>query len=209
MKKWIGIWLAVLLLPFMAPAWAAQNLTPVQQAQATVEHAANQALKALHAEPKADLSKPAVIDALIAHYVLPVVDIEASARLVLGHYWRTATPAQRKAFVEQFKHLLIRTYGKSLSTYPGAKIRYLSNRDTSDGRFATVHTEVVPNGHAPVSVDYGLFKVGGKWKIYDLTISGLSLVQSYRSTFSEEIQQTSLQALIKRLTKQNQAAGKG
>jgi phospholipid transport system substrate-binding protein len=166
-------------------------------------------LNALHSQPKSKLAKPAVVHKLVSQYILPVVDIQASARLVLGHYWRTATPAQRSAFVEQFKTLLIRTYSKSISQYPDSKIQYLNNRDTSDGRFATVHTRVVPPGHKPITVDYSLYKTNGDWKIYDLTISGLSLVQSYRSTYSEEIQQTSLDALIKRLAQQNQQAQGG
>lgn len=207
MKKWFRAWMVALLLLPAAPAvWAAQGSSAVQEAQAVVKQAASQALQALHKQPKAELAKPAVVHKLVARYILPVVDIQSSARLVLGHYWRTATPAQRSAFVEQFKELLIRTYSKSISQYPDSKIQYLNNRDTSNGRFATVHTRVMPPGHEPITVDYSLFKTDTGWKIYDLTISGLSLVQSYRSTYSEEIQQTSLDALIKRLTKQNQQA---
>lgn len=210
MSKWFRGWMVVLLLLPAAPAaWAAQDAASVQAAQAVVKQAANQALKALHEQSKAELAKPAAVHKLVSQYILPVVDIQASARLVLGHYWRTATPEQRTAFVEQFKELLIRTYSKSISQYPDSKIEYLSNRDTSDGRFATVHTRVMPPGHEPITVDYSLFKTNNGWKIYDLTISGLSLVQSYRSTFSEEIQQTSLDALIKRLTQQNQAQAQG
>lgn len=206
MAKWLkGLMLAMLLLPAAPSAFAAQDAAAVKAAQTTVRQAADQALKALHAEPKANLNNPQVIHKLVSRYILPVVDIQATARLVLGHYWRTATPQQRHAFVNQFQELMIRTYSKSISQYPNSKIEYLSNRDTSDGRFASVYTRVVPANHPPVSVDYSLFKTKNGWKIYDLTISGLSLVQSYRSTYAEEIQQTSLDALIKRLTKQNQA----
>ena len=210
MKKWFRAWMVVaFLLPVAPTVLAAQNAASVQAAEAVVKQAASQALNALHSQPKSKLAKPAVVHKLVSQYILPVVDIQASARLVLGHYWRTATPAQRSAFVEQFKTLLIRTYSKSISQYPDSKIQYLNNRDTSDGRFATVHTRVVPQGHQPITVDYSLYKTNGDWKIYDLTISGLSLVQSYRSTYSEEIQQTSLDALIKRLTQQNQQAQGG
>lgn len=206
MTQWLkGLMVAVLLLPAAPAAFAAQNAAAVKAAETTVRHAADQALKALNSEPKANLKNPQTIHKLVSRYILPVVDIQATSRLVLGHYWRTATPQQRQAFVAQFKELMIRTYSKSISQYPNSKIEYLSNRDTSDGRFATVYTRVVPPNHQPVSVDYSLFKTKNGWKIYDLTISGLSLVQSYRSTYAEEIQQTSLDALIKRLTKQNQA----
>lgn len=209
MMKWLLGWMAALLLLPAAPAvWAGQE-SAVQTAEAVVKNAADTALKALHAHSKSELTQPAVVHQLVSKYVLPVVDIQASARLVLGRYWRTATPAQREAFVAQFTELLIRTYSKSLSEYPDSTIRYLRNRDTSDGRFATVHTEVLPPGREPIPVTYSLFKAGSHWKIYDLTISGLSLVQSYRSTFAEEIQQTSLDALIRRLSKQNAASGQG
>ncbi|MEJ2632933.1 MAG: ABC transporter substrate-binding protein [Acidihalobacter sp.] len=210
MMKWFRVWMTVLLLLPAAPAaWAAQDAASVQAAEAVVKQAASDALQALHSQSKSELAKPAVVHKLVSRYILPAVDIQASSRLVLGHYWRTATPAQRSAFVEQFQELLIRTYSKALSQYPDSSIQYLSNRDTSDGRFATVYSRVVPQGHEPVTVNYSLFKTNQGWKIYDLTISGLSLVQSYRSTYSEEIQQTGLDALIKRLTQQNQQAQSG
>lgn len=210
MKKWFGVWITIIGWLALAPAaLAAQNAPSAQAPEKVVSQAASQALHALSSLPKAKLAKPAEVNKLVSRYILPEVDIDASAKLVLGHYWRTATPAQRSAFVEQFKELLIRTYSKSISQYQGTKIEYLNNRNTVNGPFAKVYTRVIPPGHESISVVYSLFKTKAGWKIYDVTLSGLSLIQSYRSQFSTEIQQTSLEALINHLKKQNQQAQAG
>lgn len=188
---------------------------PVARAEAAagtpltvVQTAVGETLKALHSHSKAELSSPEYVRKMVSKIILPVVDIEASARLVLGRYWRTATPAQRSAFVAQFKQLLIHTYAKSLTEYSDSKVVFLKNRDTMSPPFATVYTQVRRGGGQPLAVDYSLLKTNEGWKVYDITISGLSLVTNYRSTFGQEIAQTSLDALIKRLTKQNAANDK-
>lgn len=174
-----------------------------------VQKAVNETLHALHTHSKAQLSSPKYVDHMVSKIILPVVDIRASARLVLGHYWRTATPEQRNEFIKQFKLLLIHTYAKSLTEYADSKVHYLANRDTINPPFATIYTEVRRNNHQPLSVDYSLIKTKSEWKVYDITISGLSLITNYRSTFGQEISQTSLNALIKRLAKQNEANAQG
>lgn len=195
-----------LLVAAAAPAaWADGS---AQAPLEVVKTAVNKTLDALHSHTKAELASPKYVNQLVSGIILPAVDIDASARLVLGRYWRTATPEQRKAFVEQFKLLLIHTYAKSLTEYADSKVRFLTNRDTVSDPFATVYTQVVRNGQQPLAVDYSLLKTPQGWKVYDITISGLSLVTNYRSTFGQEIAQTSLQALIQRLAKQNAANDK-
>lgn len=175
---------------------------------AVVQTAVGETLKALHSHTKAELSSPEYVRKMVSKIILPVVDIDASARLVLGRYWRTATPAQRTEFVEQFKQLLIHTYAKSLTEYSDSKVVYLKNRDTVSPPFATIYSQVRRGGGQPLAVDYSLLKTKDGWKVYDITISGLSLVTNYRSTFGQEIAQTSLDALINRLKKQNAANDK-
>ncbi|OBS09099.1 MlaC/ttg2D family ABC transporter substrate-binding protein [Acidihalobacter prosperus] len=170
-----------------------------------VQTAVDETLHALHTHTKAELSSPRYVNGMVSKIILPAVDIDASAKLVLGRYWRTATPAQRSAFVEQFKLLLIHTYAKSLTEHTDSKVVFLKNRDSVNPPFATIYTQVQRSGQQPLAVDYSLIKTPGGWKVYDITISGLSLVTNYRSTFGQEIAQTSLEALIKRLTKQNEA----
>ncbi len=206
LKSWltmIGLF-SVLLLPTASRAASptANVTTPPQE---VVQQAADELLAALQKTSKAELAKPAVISALIDKYILPIVDIKTMSMLVLGHYWRTATPQQREKFVSEFKQLMIRTYGKTLTLYPDATIRFQPNRNTLNKPFASVYSRVFPPGHQPVTVIYKLYLTGDHWKVYDVVIDGISLVQSYRSTFSASIQQQGLQALIDRLAKQNHA----
>lgn len=193
----------LLLVSSMPVAWggAAAAQTPLVVVQAAV----HETLDALHSHSKVQLSSPKYVREMVSKIILPAVDIEASARLVLGRYWRTATPAQRNAFIVQFKQLLIHTYAKSLTEYSDSRVVFQKNRDSVTPPFATIYTQVQRGDQQPLAVDYSLLKTKEGWKVYDITISGLSLVTNYRSTFGEEIAQTSLDALIKRLTRQNAA----
>lgn len=200
---------AMTCLMLFATGQAASADTGAQAPLNVVQTAVDQTLQALHTHTKAQLSSPKYVNQMVSSIILPAVDVEASARLVLGRYWRTATPAQRSAFVEQFKLLLIHTYAKSLTEYTDSKVRFLTNRDTVNAPFATIYTQVQRSSQQPLAVDYSLIKTEAGWKVYDITISGLSLVTNYRTTFSQEIAQTSLEALIKRLAKQNEANNQG
>ena len=205
---WAAFGLALLLALPVSNAAAAQTESAAA-AQQVVQQAARQLLGKLQQTPKQKLHDPAVIHALIDHYILPIVDMKTMSMLVLGHYWRTATPQQREAFETQFKQLMIRTYGKTLTLYPNAKFEFQPNRDTVQGQFASVYSRVIPPGQQPVTVIYQLYRHDGQWKVYDVVIDGISLVQSYRSTFAPEIQQSGLQSLIQRLSRQNQALAGG
>lgn len=172
--------------------------------QIAVKTAADQAMSALRKLSPQELKNPVVDYKIIKKYVLPMVDVQAASRLVMGHYWKQATPDQRNAFMHDFTITLIRTYGKALSEFPGSKIRYLTNRDSQQGVFATVYTEVIRPSHSPITVIYHLWKTKQGWRIYDVSVSGLSLVMSFRSSYSSEIQQSGISGLLKKMKANNQ-----
>jgi phospholipid transport system substrate-binding protein len=126
---------------------------------------------------------------------------------VLGKYWRTATPAQRDRFTQEFRTLLVRTYAKSLSEYTDNKITYLPMRGSPQQSEVKVRTEVEQPGGFPIPIDYDLYRKGDDWKVYDVTIDGVSLVTNYRTTFANQIREDGLDKLIATLADRNQQDG--
>ena len=190
---------AMLLLTLLgsAPAWA------VQPPQQMVQQTAEQMLDKLRAERKVIDEHPGRIYELVDQIVLPHFDFERMSSWVLGKYWRRATPEQRKQFVNEFRDLLVRTYAKSLSSYKDNKITYLPFRGSPGQTDVKVRTEVDQPGGFPIPIDYDLYLKGDEWKVYDVTIDGVSLVTNYRTTFSNEIRQEGLDKLIASLANRN------
>jgi len=183
------------------PSWA------VQSPQALVEQTANQMLDKLRTERKVIDEHPGRIYELVNEIVLPHFDFERMSTWVLGKYWRRATPEQRKEFIEQFRTLLVRTYAKSLSSYTDNKLTYLPFRGGPQQTDVTVRTEVDQPGGFPIPIDYSLYLKGDEWKVYDVTIDGVSLVTNYRTTFANQIRQDGLDKLIASLANRNKQDG--
>jgi phospholipid transport system substrate-binding protein len=183
------------------PSWA------VQSPQEMVQQTAEQMLSKLRDERKVIDQHPGRIYELVNQIVLPHFDFERMSSWVLGKYWRRATPEQRKEFVEQFRTLLVRTYAKSLSSYTDNKITYLPFRGTPEQTDVKVRTEVDQPGGFPIPIDYDLYLKDGEWKVYDVTIDGVSLVTNYRTTFANQIRQNGLDKLISSLKDRNRQDG--
>lgn len=136
--------------------------------------------------------------ALVEELILPHLDFETFARLSLGKYWRQASPEQRTAFTREFHRLLLRSYATSLNAYSGERIEHLGQRNEPGDRLL-MQTQMIRAQGAPVRIDYRLHKRQDEWKIYDVVIEGISLIMTYRTSFSEEISRTGLDALILKL----------
>ena len=144
---------------------------------------------------------------LVDTYITPHVDLEGSSRLVLGKYWRDATPAQRTEFLGQFHQLILRTYATAVTSYTGIEIQYLPMRDEGRENFATVRTVIPrPDGDG-VKVDYRLHCRDDVWRLFDVTIAGVSMVTTYRTSFSAEIRKSGIDGLIKVLEQKNKEVG--
>lgn len=131
---------------------------------------------------------------------LPHVDVDFAAQQVLGKYWRTATPEQRKRFVNTFYHSLLTTYGDALLDFTGDRMKVLPFQGDAAAPRASVRTEIKRSNGATVAVNYSLRKTeAGVWKVWDVVIEGISYVKSFREDFGQEIDQKGLDALLKRL----------
>jgi phospholipid transport system substrate-binding protein len=179
-----------------APAPAPANTLGPQE---LVENSAKRMLAELDAHRAMYASDPAKLDALVANVLLPNFDSEYSARLVLGQYWRTATPDQQKRFVDAFYHSLLRNYGSALLNFTADRFVILPYRGDPSDTSATVRTEVKKSTGENVPVNFSLRRTEAGWKAWDVVIEGISYVKSFRTDFAAEIQQKGLDEVIKRL----------
>lgn len=141
---------------------------------------------------------------LVDEILLPVIDFDAFSKLILGHNWRKATPAQRRRFIQEFKGMLIRTYTKYLVDYSGTQVTLLPKKGArKDPKRQLVFTEVSQPGKPPLAVNYSFWFNNGAWKVYNVSVDGLSLVHLFRTEFDREINQTGLDAVIQRLAETN------
>ncbi len=188
--------------------WAGAALAMAAQApQELVRDTSDKIIKRVQAERAQLEEDPSRLYAMVDEMVLPHFDFERMSQWVLGKYWRTASPPQREQFVSEFRNLLVRTYAKSLFEYRDNRIDYLPLRAPAEATEVTVRTEVEQPGSFPVPIDYDLHLKNGAWKVYNVTVDGVSLVTNYRTTFSNQIRQDGLDKLIATLSERNQRDG--
>jgi phospholipid transport system substrate-binding protein len=167
--------------------------------QELVENSAKKMLVELDANRPMYAKDPAKLDALVANVLLPNFDTEYAARLVLGQTWRTATPEQRKRFVDAFYHSLLHNYGAALVDFTADRFVILPYKGDNSDTMATVRTEVKRSSGDKVPVNFSLRKTDGVWKAWDVVIEGISYVKSFKTDFGSEIQQKGLDEVINRL----------
>jgi phospholipid transport system substrate-binding protein len=123
----------------------------------------------------------------------------------LGKNFSKATKDQQDAFEREFRTLLIRTYASALSKYRNQTIEYKPLREAIDDKQVVIKTFILQPGGQPLGVDYSVEQVGDAWKVYDITIEGVSLVTNYRGQFGTEIRQGGMDGLIQRIADKNKS----
>ncbi|WP_394754913.1 phospholipid-binding protein MlaC [Rhodoferax sp.] len=147
------------------------------------------------------------IAALVDAKIMPNVNFQRMTASAVGPAWRQATPEQQKRLQEEFKILLLRTYAGALTQVSDQTITVKPQRVTPNDKEVVVRTEVTGRGD-PVQLDYRLEKTSGEgvgWKIYNLNVMGVWLVETYRSQFAQEINGKGIDGLIASLTNRNRA----
>lgn len=143
---------------------------------------------------------------LIDEILLPRFDQRYAAQLVLGRHWRAASEEQRKQFIEAFYRSLLRQYSDGLLEFDLTQLQFRPYRGDPTKDRTVVRTVVTLDDGTEAPVDYGLIKRGSGWRLFDVTIEGISYVRNFRAEFNSEIQATSLEAVIKRLQREEQGA---
>ncbi|MEZ5499370.1 MAG: ABC transporter substrate-binding protein [Steroidobacteraceae bacterium] len=187
----------ILALPALAGTAAVDSSDPAR----LIETASQAMLAELDAHRAEFRAEPKKLYKVIDDVLLPHFDTEYAARLVLGRYWRDATPQQRQRFVTAFYHSLLMNYGDALIDFTSDRLRVLPYNGPSNQDRATVRTEVMRSNGEKVPVNYSLRRSDGAWKAWDVVIEGISYVKSFREDFGAEIGRNGLDAVIARLEK--------
>jgi len=182
-----------------ASAWAQQQLAPNELVQKITDEvlAAVKSDKELAAGDKQKAVK------LAEEKVLPYVDFEHATRLAVGRAWRDASPEQRQRLVSEFRNMLVRTYSNAIGTYQGQTLKVLPSRGKADPEETIVRTQFVRPGGQPLPIDFSMRQTEEGWKVYDITVEGVSLVLTYRSEFDAIVKQQGIDGLIKALATKN------
>ena len=202
MKKIIAVLLFLAL--GLGNVWGANP----QEAQELVKETSQRMIETLRNQRQTLEQDPSLIYELVKDIVLPHFDFQTMSRWVLGRYWRQATPEQQQRFVEEFRTLLVNTYAKSLLEYSNEKIQFPPMHAGAESDDVTVPTEIVPTSGPPISINYSMHPTDEGWKVYDVTVDGVSLVTNYRGTFASQIRKQGLDTLIQKLSERN-AQGRG
>ncbi len=169
-----------------------------------LEKAANKVLNALTVNKEKIKAKPSVVNAIVHKYIIPEVDVYGMSRSVLGREdWRSASTKQRKLFTRNFVRLVVRTYSSALRGYAGEKVVFSPIRGGFEGkRFVKVSSNIMRSGGQNIPISYSLILKRGQWKVYDMSVEGVSLLQSYRSQFAQYLKESSINELIVKLKTQ-------
>jgi phospholipid transport system substrate-binding protein len=146
--------------------------------------------------------------ALVDAKVMPHVNFQRMTASAVGRYWRQATPEQQKKLQDEFKVLLVRTYSGALAQVRDQTVQLKPMRSSPEDKEVVVRTEIRGRGD-PIQLDYRLEQIAGGWKIYDVNVLGIWLVENYRNTFSQEIGANGIDGLIAKLAERNAKAASG
>lgn len=196
------LWISVLLcLVGASPVFSAED--PIAMLKSVTDNVM-QELRTHRQEVKKNSNK---LYALVDHLILPHVDFSEMARWVVGrNAWKAADSATQTKFIAEFKTLVVRSYARSLLEYTDQKIEFLPLRGVvGDKQRIKVSSLIKESGKESVHMDYNLIRDNDHWKVYDIIVEGVSLMQGYRAQFSDDIRQSggSLDAVIARMHKHN------
>jgi phospholipid transport system substrate-binding protein len=187
-----------------ASPWA---MAEVEAPDALVKRISGEVLASVKADPaiqKGDISR---IVTLVDAKIMPNVNFSRMTSMAVGRSWRQATPEQQKQLQDEFKTLLVRTYAGALGEVRDQTLSFKPMRSKPEDTEVVVRSEVRGKGE-PIQLDYRLEKVENGWKIYDLNVLGVWLVETYRSQFAQEINTKGIDGLIANLAQRNKNAAK-
>lgn len=182
-----------------APVGAAETVAP----DALAKSVTDDVLAVLRTDKDIQSGSTKKVIDLVETKVLPHFDFVRMTQLALGRNWREATPEQRKLLVTEFRGLLVQTYAATFTAYKDQAIEYRPLRYQPSDTEVVVRSQIQQPGGRPVSVDYRMHRIDTGWKVYDVVVSELSLVQNYRGSFETEVRKGGIDGLIKALADKN------
>lgn len=208
-KTWVWYTsLAMLLASCLASAAIAEP-DAFRDPQEKVATTIDQLIEDLQKNAEAIKTDKSIAYNISDELITPNIDFARVTRLVIGKYWRDASTEQKKQLVVEVRELMVRSYATAMVTYiedivsKKNRISYMPSRYKAGDKKASVRSTIQLGGGQTADVQYKLLYTGGKWKIYDIRIEGISLAITYRTTFGEEIKRDGLDALIAKLAERN------
>jgi phospholipid transport system substrate-binding protein len=195
-------------LSFIAMLMWVLMITPsfaVSDPVAEVTRIADQLIAKLKANKATLKENPALVYSLANTIIVPHADIsEMSKRVLPAQTWNNATSSQRQRFQRAFTNLLVHTYASALANYNDQTLRFYPVRGGYAGRSTVQVKSVIERPDGPsVAVDYRLILRGSSWKLFDLNVEGVSMLESFRSQFADQLSQGNIDALITKLSTHN------
>jgi phospholipid transport system substrate-binding protein len=181
-------------------AWAAAP-------DAFVQQLSNELIEAVKGDKAIQAGDVSRIITLVDTKVMPNVNFQRMTASAVGRAWRTATPEQQKRLQEEFKTLIVRTYAGALTQLKDQTIGMKPLRANAGDTELVVRSEIKGKGE-PIQLDYRVEKTGESWKIYDVNVAGVWLVEQYRNSFAQEITAGGIDGLITKLAARNKPAAK-
>lgn len=196
-----SIAIVAMLCALAVPAASATtDIAPDVLARSVTE----EVLAIVRADKELQAGNPQKIMQLVETKVLPHFNFVRMTQLAVGRHWRQATPEQRNQLTEEFRTLLVRTYTTVFTVYKNQTIDYRPVRMAPGDTEVVVKSVIRQPAGQPIAIDYSMEKLANTWKVYDVRIEGVSLVENYRNTFNSEIQRSGVAGLVRVLADRNQ-----
>lgn len=198
-------WLIAVLAGFLVAtgAWADEAVAP----DVMVRNVTDDVLAIVRKDKDIQNGDPRKVVDLVETKVLPHFDFERMTSLAVGKDWRRASPAQRATLIDEFRTLLVRTYSKALTEYRNQTMTIKLQQMQPDRTEARVRAKVNQPGGKSILIDYDLEARDQAWKVFDISVDGISLVTNYRSNFAQEVSANGIDGLISSLRNKNQSDG--
>ncbi len=198
-------WVSATSLVFACAAVQAQA---VKAPDVLIKEVSSDVLDSVRADKSIQAGDVQKVIALVDVKVMPFVNFQRMTSSAVGRYWRQASPEQQKRLQEEFKTLLVRTYAGALAQVRDQTVSLKPMRSSPEDKEVVVKTEVKGKGD-PIQLDYRLEKGDAGWKIYDVNVLGVWLVENYKNSFAQEISSGGIDGLIAKMAERNKAAAAG
>ena len=194
------------LIALLAPAGpaAAQQTAPDE----LIRSLSGQILERIRQDKDLQAGDLRKLSQFVDETIMPNVNFERMTALAVGRGWRQATPEQQKQLMAEFRALLLRTYAGALSAVKDQTVRVRPLRAGADDAEVIVRSEIVQGRGEPIQLDYRMEKSGNAWRIYDINVLGVWLVETYRNQFAQEINARGIDGLIRSLAERNRQFAK-
>ena len=193
--------LSLLLVVFSSLALA-QDVAP----DVLVKSITTEVIAIIKQDKEIQAGNPKKIADVVEKRILPHFSFARMTQIAVAVNWRRATPEQQKALTEEFKTLLVRTYSNALSLYRDQVIDFKPLRMKPGDTEVTIRSDIKQKGAQPVTLDYDMEKTPSGWKVFDVKVSGASLIVNYREDFAAQVRESGIDGLIKVLVSKNRGA---